>query len=164
MDVIPGCFVHFRQVPDVSMAYWDVSTSESRTHGIPRSLTDEFVEVDGEVGEQLELESLASAVLLHVPFLSIQGCCLTYHGRAQLSHTAVLLLGFPSPRLLACHAFWMPTNNPRTSWWQSMAKKVLIPHRHFWCCFPFFSSQCCGADDPEPIARLHVSSGYRARD
>ncbi|CAM9598564.1 unnamed protein product, partial [Sphacelaria rigidula] len=37
------------QVPDVSMAYWDVSTSESRTHGIPRSLTDEFVEVDGEM-------------------------------------------------------------------------------------------------------------------
>ncbi|CAN0289414.1 unnamed protein product [Pylaiella littoralis] len=37
------------KVPDVSMAYWDKGSKDSRNHGLPASLTDEFIKLDGEV-------------------------------------------------------------------------------------------------------------------
>ncbi|CAM9152411.1 unnamed protein product [Hapterophycus canaliculatus] len=37
------------QVPDVTMAYWDKGSKHSRNDGLPASLTDEFVELGGEI-------------------------------------------------------------------------------------------------------------------
>lgn len=37
------------QVPDVTMAYWDKTSHDTRQYGIPRSLTDEYVQLDEEV-------------------------------------------------------------------------------------------------------------------
>lgn len=37
------------QVPDVSMAYWDMGSADSRDFGLPTSLTDKYIELDGEV-------------------------------------------------------------------------------------------------------------------
>lgn len=41
--------LHPRQVPDVTMAYWDKGSKESRKNGIPASLTNKYIELDGEV-------------------------------------------------------------------------------------------------------------------
>lgn len=48
------CALLFPQVPDVSVAYWDQTSEGSRTHGLPRTLTDETVELDGEVKWQFD--------------------------------------------------------------------------------------------------------------
>ncbi|CAN0157806.1 unnamed protein product [Ascophyllum nodosum] len=37
------------QVPDTSMAYWDMGSTDSRNYGLPSSLTDKYIELDGEV-------------------------------------------------------------------------------------------------------------------
>ncbi|CAN0019896.1 unnamed protein product [Ectocarpus sp. 12 AP-2014] len=37
------------QVPDVTMAYWDKGSKDSRNYGMPASLTDELIKLDGEV-------------------------------------------------------------------------------------------------------------------
>eukprot|EP00752_Nemacystus_decipiens_P006064 g5472.t1 len=37
------------QVPDVTMAYWDKGSKGTRNHGLPASLTDEFIKLDGEI-------------------------------------------------------------------------------------------------------------------
>lgn len=42
------------------MAYWDKGSKDSRNHGLPASLTDEFIKLDGEVNT--ETHSRASDV------------------------------------------------------------------------------------------------------
>lgn len=44
------CEIRLLQVPDVTMAYWDKGSKGTRNNGLPASLTDEFIKLDGEVG------------------------------------------------------------------------------------------------------------------
>lgn len=50
-DVSPLCRLVpcIVEVPDVTMAYWDKGSKDSRNYGMPASLTDEFIKLDGEV-------------------------------------------------------------------------------------------------------------------